>query len=248
MSEATPTPTPSPEPPPPPEPILALRDVTIAPRRRFSRGLQGVNLRLVPGELALIQVDRLAPCPPLAEAALGLIPPAHGTAEFEGQDWQSMSPTRVSLARSRIGRVFDTGGWVSNLDVVENVILARRHHRRESIGRLTAKADDLARRFSLERVPRERPSDVAPVELRKSQWVRALLGEPVLVLLERPLRGVPGSGVAALRKEIGTALDRGAAVVWLTSEPDELADLGARAAQRWELIDQHFKPLGEVAA
>jgi len=125
----------------------------------------------------------------------------------------------VLQRRAQIGRVFDGHGWISNLNVNENVTLAQRHHTRRPDAEILAEAEALARAFGLNELPKIRPALVAPQDLRRAEWIRGFLGQPRLVLLERPMQGVPLEHLPRLLDAVQEACTRKTAVLWLT-DPD----------------------------
>ena len=76
----------------------------------------------------------------------------------------------------------------------------------------------MARVVGFTEVSTRRPDHVSIDELQRAQWVRAFLGEPVLVLLERPESGAGRDNVPGLFGLVDAALSRGAAVLWTTSD------------------------------
>lgn len=227
--------------------LLEFREVTLVPSERYFTALRGANLPLAQGQMALVRLDYGSEQVPLAAAAEGLIAPAAGSVLFEGLDWQHRDPRRQVAARARIGRVFGGWGWVSNLNVLENVVLARRHHSRDPDDAIVAEADALARQFTLAEVPRQRPSLVAPGPLRVAEWVRALLCRPKLLLLERPTIGAPAAAVAALLEAVGKVLAGGGAAVWITTDPIDLPAALSAQTRRYRLHEQRLD-LEEAAA
>lgn len=209
------------------EPILAFRDVRLAMQPPYECGLDGLSFTLRPGELALVRVPAEEAVTPLADLACGVLEPESGVVAFQGQDWRERSPDDAEIARATIGRVFERPGWISNLDLDENITLAGRYHGRKPDAELYAEAESLARALGQADLFRARPALIARNELRRSQWVRALLGEPALLLLERPARDVPSAWLRPLRQHVAHALARGAAVVWIAGddEPDPAAGL-----------------------
>jgi phospholipid/cholesterol/gamma-HCH transport system ATP-binding protein len=200
--------------------------VAVGPRHDL---LRDVDLRLDAGQWAIVEVAYDRDALPLAPAAQGLVLADSGHVTFLGHEWNDRQLAVEATLRGRIGRVFAQNGWVSNLSVLENVVLSQRHHTRRPDAELEQAADELARRFDLHQVPRGRPANVAPDMLRRAEWVRALLGLPDLLLLEHPLRDAPIAFAPALARELRSALDRGAAAIWITSEIEEvpLAELNA---------------------
>ena len=121
------------------------------------------------------------------DTASGLVRPTTGSIRFMGEDWTRMTPDRQAECRGRIGRVFlRTEAWLSNLDVDENVTLRIRHRTGQSIEDLREEMTMLAHEIGLDGIPSGRPAMVDAETLQACQWVRALLGEPPLVLAEHP--------------------------------------------------------------
>jgi len=198
------------------DPILEFSDVTIPSAVREHAGLSQVNARFGPGTLTLIQVEPGNELFPIADLATGLLCPAEGRVLFQGEAWTAMPPEQVLQRRAQIGRVFDGHGWISNLNVNENVTLAQRHHTRRPVAEILAEAEALARAFGLNELPKIRPALVASQDLRRAEWVRAFLGRPLLVLLERPMQGVPLEHLPRLLAAVRAACARKAVVLWLT--------------------------------
>jgi len=200
----------------PGEPILSFEQVTVEMTPPYEMGVRQVDLALAAGELVVVFVGEGFNMPPLADAAEGLCLPDTGTVAFMGKDWRRMGAHEAAEAGGRSGRVFVGRGWVSKLDMEENVTLPQRHHTRRPEAEILAEADALARQFGLPEVPRARPALLKRADLRRAEWVRAFLGEPALIVLEHPMRDVYveclGSLVAAQR----AARDRGAAVLWIS--------------------------------
>lgn len=208
------------------DPILEFTDVTIAAAPREHAGLSHVNAQLRPGTLTIIQVEPGNEQLPFADLAEGLLRPAEGSVAFQGKTWITLLPEQVLQRRAQIGRVFDEHGWISNLNVNENVTLSQRHHTRRPNAEILAEAEELARAFGLNELPKIRPALVARQDLRRSEWIRAFLGQPLLILLERPMQGVPRKHLPSLIGAVRKACARKAAVLWL-------ADPGFPESRGW---------------
>ncbi|MBX3413938.1 MAG: hypothetical protein KF708_14705 [Pirellulales bacterium] len=230
-------------------PILEFRSATLpAPNTRL-QGLTEVELRLAPGALALVRVELGRELLPLASAAQGLVAPLEGSVRFQGHVWTELDANQLSRCRGQIGRVFGEWGWVSNLNVLENVRLREEHHTRRSTPEIESEADALARSFGLPRVPRGRPELVPRSELRRAEWVRAFLGRPRLVLLETPLRDAPPESLAPLIAAVESARRGDAAVVWLTAE-DRVwnAEFNTRELKRYQVHGSRMELVEAEAA
>ncbi len=150
-----------------------------------------------------------------------------------------MPAAEGATLRGRIGRVFDAvgvgalgNGWVSHLDVDENVMLAQRHHTRRPSSEIEAEAAKLARMFGLPGLPRGRPAQARIPDLQRAACVRAFIGTPDLILLERPEQGVYPEIMPPLINAVRSARARGAAVVWLNDHPAVWGDRGIRPTWR----------------
>lgn len=199
-------------------PVLEFEKVTMPAGGRISAGVADISFSLAAGEVCLIEVEEGREQLPLAEAAEGMIYPAAGGVRFMGEAWTEMSAHRQSEQRGRIRRVFQHDGWISNLDVMENICLAECHHTHRPEHEIVDEARELARRLGVNEIPTLRPSRVHPLTLRKLEWVRALLGRPALVILERPLLGAPRADAPLLIEAVIGETRSGAGVLWLTDQ------------------------------
>jgi phospholipid/cholesterol/gamma-HCH transport system ATP-binding protein len=224
-------------------PILQFRDVRCASSQDGDADLDAVTFTLNAGDLLLLRVVARGGHRSIFDLAQGLLAPDAGVVTLLGEDWQSVTPDRAAAFRGQIGRVFENGGWISNLDVDENVTLAQRYHTGRPESEIADAAQHLARKLGLAELPVGRPHAVARDLLRRAQWVRALLGEPRLLLLDHPARDVGADGRGRLLATLRDARDRGAAVLWATSEPADwqLPELGATLI--FELKDAMMLPV-----
>ncbi len=198
--------------------ILEFDHVTVRPDSHLVAGLHDVSFALAAGEIGVVEVEEGREHVPLADAAEGMIVPDEGCVSFMGERWEEMGFHAQAERRGRIRRVFQHYGWISNLDVMENIGLAERHHTHRSEHDIIDEARNLARRFGLEDIPDERPSRVHGLTLRKLEWVRALMGRPALLILERPSFGAPRADAPLLIEAVIEEARRGVAVLWVTDE------------------------------
>lgn len=209
--------------------ILEYRDVSVRPLSSRMGGISGVNFSLARGEIALVNLEEGREHIPLAPLAQGVVAPDSGRVFFHGADWAEMGASRQAAERGRIRRVYEHYGWVTNLDVMENLSLAECHHTGRSSAEVAEEILGLARRFGLDGIPAMRPTRVHGMVLRKLEWVRAFVGSPDLILLERPLFGAPRADAPKLIAAVCEAARRGVAVLWLTEDVRvmESRELGA---------------------
>jgi len=164
-----------------------------------------------------------------------------GRVLFEGIAWENRSPHGLLACRGRIGWVLSQPGWVNNLSVLENVLLRQLHHTRVPRRQIIAEAQELAYAVDLAEVPARRMSSLSISELRRSEWVRAFLGWPSLVMLQRAFHGIEHRQYEKLATIVRSALAHGSAVLWIASDPDELAIANSVAQRRYVMSNEEIR-------
>ena len=194
--------------------ILRFENVSLTAQLPYALDLAEVSFELDTGELGLVLTGHHTEGLPLADLASGLVAPDAGVVRFQDEDWQALHPDAATAARGNIGRIFDKRGWISNLDIDENITLAQRHHTTRAEAEIEAEALAFAKLFGFDDLPRLRPALLRPAELRRCSWVRALVGTPALILLEHPLRDLAANSAPPLVAAVQAGCARGAAALW----------------------------------
>jgi len=215
--------------------ILSFAGVTLLSDTHHAANVAKVSFEVASREIVLVLVEDHARYIPLCDLAEGLVEPHHGHVNFMGEDWLDMTNQRQADRRGRIGRVFDSQGWVSNLSVYDNIVLSQCHHTRRPEGDIHRDAERLADRVGLRPIPQVLPEIVPLADLRRAEWVRAFLGDPCLVLLEQPERGMPADSVSRLMDLTLAAAASGTAVVWMTTRRDCWEDRRLTSAKRFSI-------------
>lgn len=216
------------------EPILGFENVTLAAQPPYETGLDRVSVSLQRGDLFLIRIEEGLARIPFADVAEGIVDPDAGRVVFLGEDWRRMPPNRSAERRGKIGRVFETPAWISNLDVDENITLVQRHHTARPESEIVKEAEALVRRFGLEDLPRVRPAMVSRSDRRRAEWVRAFIGEPSLILLENPTKDVYLNALPGLVGAVKAARGRGASVIWMTDDARVLSKVASDSTHQYE--------------
>lgn len=198
--------------------ILECRESTLTSPQDRDLFFGPLTFTVHGGEILLIEVSAHEDRLPLFDMAQGLLLPDTGSVLFLGREWSDRGPDEASRDRARIGRVFETGGWVSNLTVLENVMLATRHHTDERDAVIQKKANDLARRLGLASVPACRPDTLPHADLFTSSWVRAFMLEGDLVLWTHRQGAVGKEVLAPVLELLQAAAGRGQALVGMTND------------------------------
>jgi phospholipid/cholesterol/gamma-HCH transport system ATP-binding protein len=224
-----------------PAPIVNFGNVTVQTSPQYETGLWNVSFELNAGELLLVRIERENERLPLADATEGLVSPAQGTVTFLGADWQRLSADHAATHRGKIGRLFEDEGWISDFNVDENIMLAQRYHTQRTEEDILAEALQFARMFGLPGLPRGRPGKVRRWDLRKAACIRAFLGQPTLIILEQPVRGVYADFMAPLLNAVRSARTRGAAVLWTVTDPQIWNNPGVRATCRARMLGSELR-------
>lgn len=182
------------------------------------REFTDVNMSLAWGDVAVVKFGHETTMERFFDLAQGLVDPSEGRVEFLGRDWRNLTSDGQISMRGRMGRVFRGHGWISNLSFYDNITLGQRHHTTRSEGDIREEVGRLGEFFGLKSMPEAHPDTLGVDVLRRGEWIRAFLGRPDLVLLERPERGVRHGEVKMLVDAVKDAADNGAAVVWAVAD------------------------------
>ena len=227
--------------------ILRFGNVTVQSSPHYETRLWDISFALNPGDLLLVRIERENERLPLADVTEGLVPPAQGTVSFLGADWQSLSADHAAAQRGKIGRLFDDEGWVSDIDVDENIMLAQRHHTQRPDDDIHDEALMLARMFGLPGLPRGRPGGMRRWDLRKAACIRAFLGQPTLIIIEQPVRGVYADFMAPLLNAVQSARAHGAAILWTVTDPQIWNNPAVRATTRAKMFGSELHAMEPVS-
>jgi branched-chain amino acid transport system ATP-binding protein len=170
----------------PPDSLLEARDVHVAYGAGV-RALQGVSLRVQPGEVVALIGANGAGKTTLLKAIAGLVAPQAGTVTFAGQAIDGVDAAdRVKLG---VALVPEGRRLFSRLSVAENLVLgsftnADPGHRREMLDRVHALFPVLRERA------RQRAGTLSGGEAQMLAIARALMSRPRFLMLDEPSLGI----------------------------------------------------------
>ena len=167
-------------------PLLDVRDLHVAYGAGV-RALQGVSLRVFPGEVVALIGANGAGKTTLLKAVAGLVPPAEGGVAFAGQPLAGVEPP--DRVRRGISLVAEGRRLFSRLSVDENLTLGTYTN-----GDATHRAEMRERVFTLFPVLRERLGQRAGTlsggEGQMLAIARALMSRPRFLMLDEPSLGI----------------------------------------------------------
>jgi phospholipid/cholesterol/gamma-HCH transport system ATP-binding protein len=208
--------------------ILEIRNVSFSfgPEPLF----QGVDLRLMPLDAYALWGPGGAGKSTLLKIIAGLVPGAGGTIRIQGTDASSASQREWQVLRTRLGLVFQEGALISNLSVYDNIALPLRYHTRAGEGEVGERVGALMSLLGIDRGADRALPAMVPTGLRKLAAIaRALILEPVLLLLDEPAAGLEEAAGRRVVQALGEYREkRRAALLFTTLNADWAVSLGNR--------------------
>ena len=212
-------------------PLLSLREVS-TPDHGAAPGLKSLNLTLAAG-----QITGLAGVSGNGQAALsdllsGLIAPASGEMMLAGKpvkNWSARSAIAQGIARIPEDR--HKTGTIADFDLTENAILETYATRFSRGGwmdwaRARAFTKDLIQTYDVRCPgPDIRIRLLSGGNMQKLILGRVLEEAPQIILANQPVRGLDIGAVNYVHGELAKARDRGAAVLLISEDLDEIMQL-----------------------
>lgn len=179
------------------------------------RAVDGVDLRVRPGEIVAFLGPNGAGKTTTIDMLLGLSEPDAGAVRVFGQ-----SP-RTAIAHGLVSAVLQTGGLLKDLTVRETLALTA------SLFADTRPVDEVMRRAGIEEIADRRVGLCSGGQQQRLRFAMALLSDPGLLILDEPTTGMDVEGRRAFWSAIRADADRGRTVLFAThylDEADEYAD------------------------
>ncbi len=197
--------------------ILEVQDLVTA--YGLSRVIHGISLEVEPGEVVCLLGRNGAGKTTTLRSIMGLTPPRTGRVTFKGEEITGRQP--FAIARLGIGYVPDDRRIFADLTVEENLEIVRRVTRRE--GRWTR--ERVYQLFPLLRELRaNRGGGLSGGEQKMLATGRALMGNPILLILDEPSEGLSPLMVRTLVEAIRQIREEGVTLL--------IADQNVKFARR----------------
>ncbi len=184
------------------------------------RALNGVSLRIEPGEFVAIMGPSGCGKSTILHLAGGMENPSAGRVYVAGRDLADMSTTdRAALRRREVGYVFQRLNLLASLTAIENVALPLELEG-VSVKQARARAREALAAVGLDHHLDRYPDDFSGGQQQRIAIARAIVGERKVVLADEPtgsLDTVTSDAVIELLAELPSRF--GTAVVLVTHEP-----------------------------
>lgn len=219
------------------EPVLRLQGVNATDDQGLP-ALKDVDLTLYSGEILGIAGVGGNGQTELAEVLSGIRKPTGGKILLDGQDLCGAPPVRFSDAG--LGRVPEDRheGVVGDLTVAQNLAL---EHLPEFIRNGTLdrqamldNAEALIEQFQIKAKPTDRIRTLSGGNMQKVLLARVLSRSPKVVLAPQPTRGLDVGATEYVRSQLLAQRERGAGVILISEDLDEVLALSDRIAVIYE--------------
>ncbi|WP_374642091.1 ABC transporter ATP-binding protein [Tabrizicola sp.] len=215
-----------------PGPVLMQLDSVTTPDRGAVPGLKRLTLALRAGQITGLAGVSGNGQAALAEVIAGLALPSAGTLTVRDAPVTDWSP-RAALAKG-IGRIPEDRhhqGSIGDFDLTENAVLEAYRSRFSRRGWMNWRA---ARAFAQEIIagydvrcpgPDTRIRLLSGGNMQKLILGRAMAPGPDIILANQPVRGLDVGAIAYVQSQLIAARDRGAAVLLISEDLDEIMGL-----------------------
>lgn len=188
----------------------------------------------------------------LTEVLTGLLKPSGGTVKLEEKDLTMAEPSEISNAG--VGRTPEDRheGSIGNLTVAENLALEDlgkfTHNGMLDQTKITENAKKYIAEFQIKASPNDRLRTLSGGNMQKVILARALCRKPKVVIASQPTRGLDVGATEYVRKKLISERDRGAGVLLLSEDLDEIMSLSDRIAVIYEGCIKGIIPAADATA
>ncbi len=217
--------------------LLCIEGLSALDKRGLP-ALKGVSLEVRAGEILGVAGVSGNGQTELSHVLSGTLKPTEGRVIVNGQDWTYTTPEQI--ARGGVGRIPEDRhqGVVPDLSVAENLAL---EHLDEFISsgmldhrRIRSHAEQIISEYQIKASPTDRVRTLSGGNMQKIILARALARNPQIIIASQPTRGLDVGATEYVRGKLLEHRERGAAVLLLSEDLDEILALSDRVAVIYE--------------
>jgi general nucleoside transport system ATP-binding protein len=219
-------------------PILLQVDNLTARNRKGLDALRGVSFQVEAGEILGIAGVSGNGQTELSQILSGMIKPSSGKIVVEGKEVSHASPAQFAAAG--VGCIPEDrhSGIVGELSVAENLVLDQLNSFASS-GMLNQKnIQENARKqisaYQIKAAPADRARTLSGGNMQKVILARALSRSPKVIIASQPTRGLDLGATEYVRAKLMEQRGRGAAILLISEDLDEIMALADRIAVIYE--------------
>lgn len=186
----------------------------------------------------------------LTQVMTGVLRSTHGTIKIDGKDITNLPPAEISDAG--VGRTPEDRhqGSIGDLTVAENFAL-------ENLSKfitngfldrnkINAEAEEKIKEFQIKASPNDQLRKLSGGNMQKVILARALSRKPKVVIAAQPTRGLDVGATEYVRKRLMEERERGASVVLISEDLEEVLALSDRIAVIYEGSIKGIVPSAEA--
>ncbi|HTV73098.1 MAG TPA: ABC transporter ATP-binding protein [Candidatus Acidoferrales bacterium] len=181
----------------------------------------GIDLRVMPGEIHAVLGENGAGKSTLMKIIYGIVKPDEGRILWEGRPVAVASPAQAR--QLGIGMVFQHFSLFETLTVAQNIALAVAGKRR--LKDLTQRIVTLSERYGLPLDPRRHVHALSVGERQRVEIVRCLLQSPKLLIMDEPTSVLAPQAVQALFGTLRQLATEGCSILYISHKLDEIKAL-----------------------
>jgi simple sugar transport system ATP-binding protein len=181
----------------------------------------GVDLAVLPGEIHAVLGENGAGKSTLMKTSYGVVKPDRGQMFWNGAEVRIASP--AAARQLGIGMVFQHFSLFDTLTVAENIALGLPAGTR--VRELERRISETARQYGLELEPQRYVHTLSVGERQRVEIVRALLGNPRLLILDEPTSVLTPQAVGKLFETLRQLAAEGCSILYISHKLDEIRAL-----------------------
>lgn len=152
--------------------------------------LDDVSFRVPPGGVFVIMGLSGSGKSTILGILLGLLKPDAGAVMFGADDLTKLGRSKLNLARTRMGMVFQNAALISSATARDNIKLPLEELSGKSPGEIESVVEEKLKLVDLEEAADQLPSELSGGMQKRAGLARALALDPELVLFDEPSAGL----------------------------------------------------------
>lgn len=219
------------------KPVLQVQDVTAKDRKGII-ALKKISFDVMEGEVLGIAGVSGNGQSELGHVLSGVLKPTIGTMSVNGTALAGCDPDHFTKAG--VGRIPEDrhAGVVGEMTVAENLALENLedfvHNGSIDRGQIRSHAEEMIKEYAIKATPTDHIRTLSGGNMQKVILARALCRQPRVVIASQPTRGLDVGATEYVRTKLLQQRERGAAVVLISEDLDEIMALSDRIAVMYE--------------
>jgi general nucleoside transport system ATP-binding protein len=219
------------------KPLLKVKNVTARDKKGLL-ALKDVSLEVCEGEILGVAGVSGNGQAELASVLSGTLKPESGNVQLGDLDITHLDPQ--SISKAGVGRIPEDrhAGVIGEMTVAENLALERLDDFLKN-GMLDRKkikthAEDMIKEYQIKATPSIQTRKLSGGNMQKVILARALYTQPRMILAAQPTRGLDIGATEYVRNKLIEQRERGAAVLLISEDLEEIRSLSDRIAVIYE--------------